>query len=169
MLPASNASSISLTNTPREPISPNGFVRSRSPAVVMGTSAISTPGRRSRRAASSACVSASLLPREPIRTSIVPKPEQVADDVGIDATVGSRCGRLLQPHRRKVQELVDDLRRQRLDRPPILLGESAQAALEPLQLAGANLLGPSAQRRDRGHDVERRLPCTKALRLLHHD
>ncbi len=40
--PSSNASSSSLTNTPRDPISPNGLVRSRSPAVVIGISAIST-------------------------------------------------------------------------------------------------------------------------------
>ena len=49
--PSSNASSSSLTNTPREPISPNGRVRSRSPAVVIGTSASSIPGARSRAAA----------------------------------------------------------------------------------------------------------------------
>ena len=70
--PSSNASSISLTNTPREPISPNGFVRSRSPAVVIGISAISTPGPRTRAAASSACVSASREPREPTRRSTYP-------------------------------------------------------------------------------------------------
>ena len=40
--PAS-ASSSSFTNTPRSPISPNGWRRSRSPVVVIGTSAISTP------------------------------------------------------------------------------------------------------------------------------
>ena len=66
---SSSASSSSFTNTPREPISPNGFVRSRSPAVVIGTSAISIPGPRRRDAASSACVSASLLPRLPTRIS----------------------------------------------------------------------------------------------------
>ena len=69
MRPASNASSISLTNTPRSPISPNGRVRSRSPAVVIGTNAISMPSRRSTAPACSACVSASLEPREPMRTS----------------------------------------------------------------------------------------------------
>ena len=68
--PASSASSISLTKTPRSPIWPNGLERSRSPAVVIGTNAISMPGRRMRAAASSACVSASLEPREPTRTSI---------------------------------------------------------------------------------------------------
>src|SRR5205085_11693745 len=58
-----------LTKTLRLLISPNDFERSRSPAVVIGTSAISTPSPRSRDAASSACVSASLLPREPTRIS----------------------------------------------------------------------------------------------------
>ena len=48
--PASSASSISLTKTPRSPISPNGRVRSRSPAVVIGTNATSTPGAAQRRA-----------------------------------------------------------------------------------------------------------------------
>ena len=45
------------------------LVRSRSPVVVIGTSAISIPGARSRAAASSAWVSASLLPRLPTRMS----------------------------------------------------------------------------------------------------
>jgi hypothetical protein len=80
ILPSSSASSSSLTKTPREPISPNGFVRSRSPAVVIGTSAISiavSPNPdRSLSAACSAWVSASLLPREPTRMSTAsPRPE----------------------------------------------------------------------------------------------
>src|SRR5262245_39086877 len=108
--PSSRASSISLTKTPRVPISPNGFVRSRSPAVVIGTRAISTPGPRRRDAASSAWMSASLLPREPIRTSIVLEPEQVADDVRVHAALGARRG-LLHPHGRQMEELADDLRR----------------------------------------------------------
>jgi hypothetical protein len=58
-----------LTKTPREPISPNGFVRSRSPAVVIGISAISIPVPRKHEAASSAWVSASLEPREPTRSN----------------------------------------------------------------------------------------------------
>src|SRR5829696_3205253 len=120
MRPSSRASSISFTKTPRVPISPKGFVRSRSPAVVIGTSAISTPGRRRREAASSAWIRASLLPREPIRTSIVLEPEQVADDVRVHAAVGARRG-LLHPHGRKVEELADDLRGQRLDGAAILL------------------------------------------------
>ena len=69
MRPASNASSISFTKTPRDPISPNGRERSRSPAVVIGTSAISTPSRRSREAARSAWISASREPREPTRNN----------------------------------------------------------------------------------------------------
>ena len=70
--PARSASSSSFTNTPRAPISPNGRVRSRSPAVVIGTSASSRSARTRRRAsaASCACTSASRLPREPSRTSI---------------------------------------------------------------------------------------------------
>src|SRR3712207_6869190 len=59
------------SKTPRSPISPKGRERSRSPAVVIGTSAISSDGSavRSASAARSACVSASLLPRDPSRPS----------------------------------------------------------------------------------------------------
>src|SRR6266700_348068 len=118
ILPASSASSISLTKTPREPISPKGFVRSLSPAVVIGTSANSTPSPRSRSAASSACVSASRLPRLPMRIRVERftrpfQPEEVADGVGVRRAVGAG-GRLLQPHRRVVPQLVDDLYRERL-------------------------------------------------------
>ena len=49
MRPASSASSISLTKTPRAPIWPNGCLRSRSPAVVIGTNASSTPGPPQQR------------------------------------------------------------------------------------------------------------------------
>ena len=91
---SSSASSSSLTKTPREPISPKGRVRSRSPAVVIGTNAISTPGRRSRTAASSACVRASLLPREPTRSS-------TADDAaGLGLAAGTRSARADADERR---------------------------------------------------------------------
>ena len=67
---SSSASSSSLTKTPREPISPNGFVRSRSPARRDRDERDLDPGRAQRAtAASSACVSASLLPRLPTRIS----------------------------------------------------------------------------------------------------
>src|SRR5215203_2162630 len=122
---SSSASSISLTKTPRAPISPKGFVRSRSPAVVIGTSAISRPGRRSRAAPISAWMSASLLPREPIRTSIVLEPEEVADDVRVHAAL-STGRRLLHPHGRQVEQLADDLSRERVDGPAILLRQPAQ-------------------------------------------
>ncbi len=67
--PASSASSISLTKTPRSPIWPNGLERSRSPAVVIGTNASCRSGVRIAAAASSAWVSASLEPRDPILTT----------------------------------------------------------------------------------------------------
>src|SRR4029453_2175818 len=98
MRPSSNASSSSLTKTPRLPISPNGLLRSRSPAVVTGTSANSSPGPRRRSTASSACLSARRLPLEPI----------------LRTTTLLDC-RLLEAHDRLVQELVDDLARQGLD------------------------------------------------------
>src|SRR5919204_6773195 len=109
--PASSASSISFTKTPRAPISPNGFVRSLSPDVVIGTIAISTPARRSCSAASSAWISASRDPRVPRRTSMSPlllaEPEEVPHGVRVDGAVGPGCG-LLHPYRRQVQQLVDD-------------------------------------------------------------
>src|SRR5436190_14541098 len=161
--PSSSASCSSFTNTPREPICPNGFVLSRSPAVVMGTSAISTPGRRRRSAASSACVSASLLPLLPILISI--ETEQVAERLGVLAAVRAG-GSLLEPHRGQVQELVHDLGRHRLNCLPVPLGEPGQPGLHPLELPRANVLRARTQRRDRGNDAERRLPLVKAFSLL---
>ena len=69
MRPSSSASSSSFTNTPRVPISPNGFVRSRSPAVVIGTRAISMPGAPQPR-----CRLLGLREREP--TAAGADPEQ---------------------------------------------------------------------------------------------
>src|SRR5947207_1218551 len=116
--PSRRASCSSFTNTPRDPIWPNGFVRSRSPAVVIGTSAISTPGRRRHSAASSACVSASLLPLLPILISI--ETEQVAERLGVLAAVRAGSG-LLEPHRGQVQKLVHDLSCHRLDHLPLVV------------------------------------------------
>src|SRR2546430_4381946 len=135
--PASSASSISLTKTPRAPISPNGFVRSLSPAVVIGTSAISTPLRRSRPAASSAWVSARRLPRLPILRSI--ETEEVAHRVRVGRAVGAG-GRLLQPHRRVMQQLVDDLHRDRLDGMALLRREVGQPPAGPSELPKPDLL-----------------------------
>src|SRR2546430_9323035 len=166
ILPASSASSISLTKTPREPISPKGFVRSLSPAVVIGTSAISTPSPRSRSAASSACVSARRLPRLPILISV--KAEEMANRVGVGRAVGAG-GRLLQPHRRVVQQLVNDLHRHLLDGLSLVRREIGEPSARPLQLCEANLLGVCAQRGDCRYDAAGGLPDTEALRLLRHD
>src|SRR6478609_9669791 len=165
--PASKASSISLTKTPREPISPNGFVRSLSPAVVIGTSAISMPSPRSRSAASSACVSASRLPRLPMRIRVTRafQPEEVANGVGVRRAVGSGS-RLLQPHRRIVQQLVDDLHRHRLDRAALLRRKIGQPSPGALKLAESNLLGPGTKRRDCWYDPARGLPGAEPLGLL---
>src|SRR5262249_13265026 len=138
--PPSSASSSSLTNTPRAPISPNGLVRSRSPAVVIGTRAISIPGRRSQPAAASAWVSASLLPRVPTRSSIVAEPKEVRERGGVGGAV---CAgrRLLHPHGRQVEQLVDNSRGKRFDRQPLGLGEPPETGLSSLELGGAYLLG----------------------------
>src|ERR671923_808167 len=145
--PSSSASSSSLTNTPREPISPNGRVRSRSPAVVTGTSANSSPGRRSRSTASSACVSASRLPLEPTRRS----------------TAALLVAGLLQPHDRLVQELVHDLARQRFDGTPLGVRQVGQPRARLRELATPDRLGPLPQRRDCRHRIERREPVVESL------
>src|SRR5436190_13846015 len=147
--PARSASSISFTKTPRAPISPNGFVRSLSPAVVIGTSAISTPSPRRRSAASSACVSASRLPRLPILISI--QAEEVTDRVGVADTLCAG-GRLFQAHRRVVEQLVDDLRGEGIDGTALVRGQRPEPSLRPRELAHPNLLRPRTQRRDRRHD-----------------
>src|SRR5262249_55740845 len=135
-----------------------------SPAVVIGTSAISIPGPRIAFAASSACVSASLLPRLPTLTSIVVgQAEEVPRDLDVARALGR--GRLLQPDYRHMQELVHDLGRQRRDGAPLALGQALESALRLGQLPGADALRPLAQGRDRRHDLEARLPVAEALGL----
>src|SRR5712691_10854703 len=168
--PSNSASSSSLAKTPRSPICPNGLRRSRSPAVVIGTRAISRPGRRRSSAASDACVSASRLPREPRRRStslLFAEAEQVPDGFGVAPPVRPRRG-LLQPDRGQVEELVHDLSRDRLDGRVLRLGE-AEPAAGALQLAGANLLCPRAERSDRGDDLAGGLALTKLLGFLRDD
>ena len=113
---SSSASSSSLTNTPREPISPNGFVRSRSPAVVIGTSAISMPGARRCAAASSACVSASLLPRLPTRISTArPAPDGLpAREMPRGPNADERCRHL---QRQRTSRQLPELQRSSSPRP----------------------------------------------------
>ena len=88
------------------------------------------PGRASSSAASAACVSASRLPREPSRkqhySRSSPRSNRCADGLRVAAAVGAGGG-LLQPHRRQVEQLVDDLRRDRLDRLLLRLGEPRRA------------------------------------------
>src|SRR5512133_2489641 len=163
--PSRSASSSSLTKTPRSPISPNGFVRSRSPAVVIGTSAISMPGPRIAFAASSACVSASRLPRLPTLTSIgVGQTEEVPRALDVARALGR--SRLLEPDDRHVQKLVHDLRRQRLDGAALAFGQAFETALRLRELTRADALGPLLERRDRGNDPEARLPVAEPLGLV---
>src|SRR5439155_13467539 len=150
--PSSNASSSSFTKTPRVPISPNGLVRSRSPAVVIGTRAISTPGLRSCSAATPACVSASLLPRVPTRSSIVAEPEEVSNRVRVDRSVGPRGG-LLHANGGEMKQLVHDLHGDRLDRHPLVLRQPAQHAARAIELGRPDFLRPGAKRRDRRDDL----------------
>src|SRR5688572_30618248 len=167
--PARRASSISLTKTPRSPISPNGLERSRSPAVVMGTMATSASGlaARSRSAASSAWVRASLLPRVPSRI-IVSEPEEVPHRVRVEDAVGRRRG-LLHAYGRLMQELRHDLARERLDGPSLARRERGEATFRPLQLGLSDGLGLRPKRGDRRHDVERELPGAEAVGLLARD
>src|SRR4051794_2942767 len=166
MRPSSSASSSSLTNTPRSPIWPNGFERSRSPAVVIGTSAISIPERRIRSAASSACVSASLLPRLPIlrSTLVLAEAEQVPRDLDVAGSLGR--GGFLHTDDRDMEKLVHDLSRQRLDCPALALREAFKPPFRLRQLPRADPLRAFAQRRDRRDDVQARLPVAEPFRLL---
>src|SRR5919198_3083466 len=168
--PERRASSISFTKTPRAPSSPKGFERSRSPVVVIGTSATSSPGCdwRSASAASSAWVSASLLPREPRRTIIVLQREEVPDRVRVEDAVGGRSC-LLHPHGRRVKELVHDLGGERLDGAPLARRQRSESPLGPLELRLADRLGECPQGRHRRDDVERELPVAERLRLLRDD
>ena len=143
--PSSSASSSSFTKTPRAPISPNGLVRSRSPAVVIGTSAISTPGPPQPLGGQ-----LGLRQREPTAartdagqhvTAPLAEPEQMADARRAYAGPVGAGRRLLHPHRRHVQQLVDDLRRHRLDRPALRLGQPpsrfARARARPRRISSA--------------------------------
>src|SRR6185369_3709600 len=170
MRPARRASSISFTKTPRSPISPNGFERSRSPAVVMGTSATSRSGlaKRSASAAISACVSASLLPRLPSRRITVVEIEEVPYRVRVDDAVGGR-GRLLHPNGRRVKEFVHDLCGERLDRTPLARAQGAEATFGTFELTRPDRLGASSERCDGRDDVERELPGAETLGLLGDD
>src|SRR5215211_2380784 len=177
--PSSKASSISLTKTPRAPISPNGFERSRSPVVVIGTRATSSSGFACRRAsaASSAWVRASLLPRLPSRTSTSPswsarvfvlEREEVADRVRVENAVG-RGGCLFHPDRRQVEQLVDDLRRERFDCPPLARGQRPQPPLGTGELVFADRFSQRAERRDCRHDVEGELPVAEPVCFVRDD
>ena len=166
-VPSSSASSSSLTKTPRSPISPNG-----PPAVAVAGGrdrderdlAARAPKllRRERRPGSARAGCRASRRRRSITRRRLVEPEQVAHGLGVAAAVGAG-GRLLQAHRRQVEQLVDDLRGDRLDcrllRPP-----RARAAPAALELGCANLLRPRAQRRDRRDDLARGLPLAEAAR-----
>ena len=62
-----------------------------------------------------------------------------------------------------MEELVQDLRRDRVERDALLLGQPGRRLRE---LGLPDLLRPRAQRGDRGHDFERGLPGAEALGLL---
>ena len=95
------------------------------------------------------------------RSPLVLEPEQVPHRVSVDHAVGADGG-LLHAHRRQVEQLVQDLRRHRLERPRA----RRRCSLAFASSARADLLGARAQRRDRRHDVERRAPRAEPLRLL---
>ena len=91
--------------------------------------------------------------------------EEMLDRVGIQRAFLRRRG-LFHPHRRQVQELVDERRGRRLDGAQLALRQPPRQSRE---LALANLLGQGAQRGNRGDDVQRRLPDAEPLRLLGDD
>ena len=90
---------------------------------------------------------------------------EVGPEVAVHFNLTGRCN-LDLPHanRRQMQELVQDLRSDRVDRLALGVG---QVSLR--ELRSADCLGPSAQRRDRRDDVERRLPGAELLCFLRND
>src|SRR3989442_9507249 len=65
-----------------------------------------------------------------------------------------------------MQELVEDLRGDRLHRVPLLVGELCGGLVE---LGGADRFGAGAKRSNRRHDVEGCLSCAEPLRLFRDD
>src|SRR5438105_4580787 len=96
------------------------------------------------------------------RSPLVLESEQVPHSISIKHSVGGGSS-LFHPDGRQMQELVEDLRRDRIDGLPLLIGQPPGRLAE---LRSANRLGAGPQRRDRRDDVERRLPGTESLRLL---
>ena len=68
-----------------------------------------------------------------------------------------------------MQQLVDDLHRDRLHGTPLLRREVGQPPAGPSELPKPNLLRASAQRGDGRHDAARGLPGSEALGLFGHD
>jgi hypothetical protein len=67
----------------------------------------------------------------------------VSHGVGVRDAVRVRSG-LLEPHGRVVQQLVDDLRGDRLDRAPLVRFQSLEASARPRELARSASRIPSA-------------------------
>ena len=165
--PASSASSISLTKTPRSPIWPNGLERSRSPAVVIGTKAISCPAaaddrrgelglreREPRAARADADEHAS-----PLASS---SPNRCRIAVGVRFAVARRRPPPSSARSARAGACSAICAVTASSRCALLLGQRRELR----ELGRADLLGVRAQRRDRRHDVERGAPLPEALRLL---
>ena len=89
----------------------------------------------------------------------------MAHRIGVEHAVGRRGG-LLHAHRRRMQELVHDLRGERLDRATLARAERAQSALGTLELRCPDRLCACTKGGNCGHDVERELPRAEALGLV---
>ena len=68
-----------------------------------------------------------------------------------------------------MQELVDDLRGDRVDDVAVAFRKPAESGLDAGEFGGADLLGTSAQGCDRRDDGQRGLPRAEPLGLLGHD
>src|SRR5581483_9879088 len=148
--PSSSASSSSFTNTPRAPIC-----------------ALGRAGARSRAPPASARAGCRATRPGPASAPGVVEPEQVPDGLRVAAAARAGGG-LLQPHRRQVQQLVDDPRCHRLDLG-LLRRRQAEPGARPLELGRAHLLRPRAQGGDLGYDLARGEPLAEALRLRSDD
>src|SRR5262249_16240264 len=148
-------SSISFRNAPLPPTFSSRRSSTRSPVVVITVMLASRPSAASRAFTCSACQRARALPREPMR--IILESEKLAHEAHQLGAVAV-AGDLLDLHRRRVEQLVDDRGGGGLDRLLLLRGQGAEAFAGLVQLFPADAIGPLAQLHQQRHQVQGLLP-----------
>src|ERR1035438_8050771 len=157
--PSISACSTSFTKAPWPPIAPMGRSLCRSPTVSTTTSSVAIRGvaaleaaEASASATSPAWRSARGLPRLALRSVSTSRlqVEQAAQRLG-EPFAARRAGRVLDPHRRLVEELGDGATGDRVDDLTSFGPERIEPRPLALELGATNRLGPHPQRRhDRG-------------------